>query len=65
MEIKLVRCLADCDHIESDTSLEAAKRRIIAHMAGEHGLTLIDNAKLAATLTSGSGGAARTTGFFQ
>lgn len=36
MEILRVYCPCDCDHIESDTSLAAAKRRLRAHIRDAH-----------------------------
>jgi hypothetical protein len=47
MEILLVRCLwPGCEHVESDSSLEAAKRRLLNHIREAHhaGLVVVGDA---------------------
>ncbi len=42
MEILLVRCLSpECRHVESDSSLEAAKYRLVKHLRQEHHLHFV------------------------
>lgn len=41
MEILVVRCIwPGCQHLESDSSLEAAKRRVVRHVEEVHRVLL-------------------------